>query len=117
MAPKLQKRKSSGVKKMIKHDKNKEVLPGRIIFSLMGFFYGFSICKYIRSKNAHGFMYQINLNILALKKLNTSGIKNMGIYSYFVFISLYYQINAIGNISLRDNSMRKAIIQILFIHK
>lgn len=37
----------------------------------------------------------------------------MGIYSYFVFISLYYQINVIGNISLRDNSMGKAIIQIL----
>ena len=70
---------------MIKHDKNKEVLPGRIIFSLMGFFYGFSICTYISSKNAHGFMYQINFNILALKKLNTSGIKNMGILALYLF--------------------------------
>lgn len=37
MAPKSKKRKSTAVKKGIKQDKNKEWLPGRIAFSLMGF--------------------------------------------------------------------------------
>ena len=38
MAPKSQKQKSAGGHKNTKRSKTKQILPGRTVFSLMGFF-------------------------------------------------------------------------------